>query len=198
MTTCDRCNKRLTRLSSINEKVNTCHDCESAIRDEDFGQSIKGGNDSKYNGNITDDAKISTPNSTTSSNVSSISNRVSGIPGFQLPKSEINTDFKDALLASLYSQVEFLRGELEEKNLLIRTLIIKESEVYNYPESHKYSNGPSTAALRSNAINNESSDVSYSVFDNEISDDISYSQIDSTESFITEEDGDEVFFCGSI
>ena len=77
---------------------------------------------------------------------------------------------------------------------MIRTLIIKESEVYNYPESHKYSNGPSTAASRSNVINNEPSDVSYSVFDNEISDDISYSQIDSTESFTTEEDGDEVFF----
>ena len=102
MTTCDCCNKRLTRLSSINEKVNTCHDCESAIRDEDCEQSIKGGNDSKYNGYITDDAKISTPNSKTSSIVSLISNRVCSIPGFQLAKSEINTDFKDALLASLY------------------------------------------------------------------------------------------------
>ena len=39
MTTCDRCNKRLTRLSSINEKVNTCRDC--AIRDEDCEQFIR-------------------------------------------------------------------------------------------------------------------------------------------------------------
>ena len=77
---------------------------------------------------------------------------------------------------------------------MIRTLIIKESEVYNYPESYKYSNGPSTADSRSNVINNEPSDVSYCVFDNEISDDISYSQIDPTEIFTTEEDGDEVFF----
>ena len=38
-------------------------------------------------------------------------------------------DFKDALLASLYSQVEFLKGELEEKNLLIHTLIINEADV---------------------------------------------------------------------
>ena len=36
-----------------------------------------------------------------------------------------NEKFKDALLASLYSQVEFLRNEIEEKTLLIRTLIIK-------------------------------------------------------------------------
>ena len=42
-------------------------------------------------------------------------------------------NFKDALLAALYSQVEFLRNELNEKNLLIRTLIIRESDVYNYP-----------------------------------------------------------------
>ena len=41
-----------------------------------------------------------------------------------------NNSYKDALLASLYSQVEFLRNEIEGKNLLICTLIIKES-VYN-------------------------------------------------------------------
>ena len=40
-------------------------------------------------------------------------------------------NYKDALLASLYSQVEFLRSEIEEKNLLIRSLIIKENEVYD-------------------------------------------------------------------
>ena len=38
-------------------------------------------------------------------------------------------DYKDSLLASLYSQVEFLRGEIEEKNLLIRTLILREGDV---------------------------------------------------------------------
>ena len=42
-----------------------------------------------------------------------------------------NNSYIDALLASLYSQVEFLRNEIEGKNLLIRTLIIKESDVYN-------------------------------------------------------------------
>ena len=44
-----------------------------------------------------------------------------------------STDFKDALLASLYSQVEFLRNELSEKNLLIRALVIRcgESENFN-------------------------------------------------------------------
>lgn len=40
-------------------------------------------------------------------------------------------NFKDALLANLYSQVEFLKQQIGEKDLLIRTLIIKESDVYN-------------------------------------------------------------------
>ena len=43
----------------------------------------------------------------------------------------VNENFKDAMLASLYAQVDFLKNELEEKNLLIRTLIIQESQVYD-------------------------------------------------------------------
>ena len=39
-------------------------------------------------------------------------------------------DFKDALLASSYAQLEFLKYQLEEKDLLIRTLIIKDNDVY--------------------------------------------------------------------
>ena len=31
--------------------------------------------------------------------------------------------------------MEFLKSEIEEKNLLIRTLLIKESDVYNYNNS---------------------------------------------------------------
>ena len=41
-------------------------------------------------------------------------------------------DFKDALLAILYSQVEFLKNQIEEKDLLIRALFIKENDIYNY------------------------------------------------------------------
>ena len=39
-------------------------------------------------------------------------------------KLEFNSpaNYKDALLASLYSHVDFLKHELEEKKLLIRTL----------------------------------------------------------------------------
>ena len=44
------------------------------------------------------------------------------------PSFNNNENFKNAVLASLYSQVDFLRKELEEKNLIIRTLIIKQSQ----------------------------------------------------------------------
>ena len=40
---------------------------------------------------------------------------------------DTDRDFKDVLLA-LYSQVEFLRNQLDEKDLLIRTLIIRDEE----------------------------------------------------------------------
>ena len=43
----------------------------------------------------------------------------------------VNESYKDALLASLYSQIIFLKNEIEEKNILIRTLISKDSAVHD-------------------------------------------------------------------
>ena len=54
---------------------------------------------------------------------------------FISPETTSDNDFKMSLLVSLYSQVEFLKSEMEEKNLLIRTLLMKESDVYNYNNS---------------------------------------------------------------
>ena len=42
-----------------------------------------------------------------------------------------NEDFKDALLTSLYSQVEFLRNEMAENNRMINSLIKKVNEMCN-------------------------------------------------------------------
>ena len=42
---------------------------------------------------------------------------------------DANRNFKDALLASLYAQVEFLKTKLEENKLLFRTLIIKDCDI---------------------------------------------------------------------
>ena len=42
---------------------------------------------------------------------------------------DVLNNHKDALLASLYTQVTFLKTEIEEKNMLIRTLIFKDHHV---------------------------------------------------------------------
>ena len=44
-------------------------------------------------------------------------------------------NYKDAILVSLYSQLDFLKNELKEKNLPIHTLIIREPDVYNHSTS---------------------------------------------------------------
>ena len=41
---------------------------------------------------------------------------------------DVNDSYKDNLLASLYSQIEFLRKELQEKNIVIRTLLIPSND----------------------------------------------------------------------
>ena len=59
------------------------------------------------------------------------------------------TSFKHALLGSLYAQVEFLKTGLEEKNLLIRTLIIKDSEVL-YNDYNSSNSGSSSEVAKIN------------------------------------------------
>ena len=45
----------------------------------------------------------------------------------------INRDnYKDVLLASLYMQVEYLKTQISEKDLFIRSILIKEQEYYTY------------------------------------------------------------------
>ena len=59
-----------------------------------------------------------------------IENNTSEIKNEEFNKTiDTDSDFKDVLLASLYSQVEFLRNQLEDKDLLIRTLIIRDGEL---------------------------------------------------------------------
>ena len=44
---------------------------------------------------------------------------------------DVSKIFKDALLASLYAQTEFLKKEIEEKNIAIRTLLLKHTRMYS-------------------------------------------------------------------
>ena len=57
----------------------------------------------------------------------------------RLPEINCMINDKDALLASLYSQVTFLKNEIEEKNLFIRTLMLRENDVYNFGNTRSVS-----------------------------------------------------------
>ena len=71
-------------------------------------------------------------------------------------------NYKDALLASLSSQLDFLKNELEEKNLLIRTLI-RESDVYNHSTStHSDSNMEGNDESDGSSVDNKSNRESVS------------------------------------
>ena len=110
MVVCNFCDKRETRARLFSLPF-TCKECENNCKNYATDASMitfvdKSGKEIKINNN-TDIAIERT--------------------------SDINMDdYKDSLLAALYSQVEFLRNELNEKNLLIRTLIIRDREIdYN-------------------------------------------------------------------
>ena len=46
----------------------------------------------------------------------------------KIPKVSLDEDFKDSLLANLYSTVEFMKKELEEKNIVIKALLSLQSK----------------------------------------------------------------------
>ena len=131
MSTCKVCNKRRTRSLCLDDATNICKDIF---------------NSGNYEVTITDDAEVLhesliSENQLYSPPVHCKKDPPAIINDNSLPSISSTIDctlntqdnYKDALLAALYSQVEFLRNELNEKNLLIRTLIIRESDVYNYP-----------------------------------------------------------------
>ena len=99
--------------------------------------SVAGGNDKRCE----DD--LNAKNSCSSiSEIRSMSNENN--VSLTAPSFNNNENFKNALLASLYSQVDFLRKELEEKNLIILTLIIKESQSNCGIKSNKSGSGDSS------------------------------------------------------
>ena len=54
----------------------------------------------------------------------------------EIPKIRFEEDFKDSLLANLYSTVEFLKKELEEKNFIIKALLARENVVCLCSKNH--------------------------------------------------------------
>ena len=108
MVTCNFCDKRMTRARSFSLPC-TCTECLN----NRSNYATSANDDINY---ITSGGKSIVINSETELDIEIESEKTNPVD---------STDFKDALLASLYSQVEFLRNELSGKNLLIRALIIR-------------------------------------------------------------------------
>ena len=142
MTVCNFCNKRESRSCTFEEPY-TCNEC---CRNKDNYAKVDDNiifiDSSNKKIQITSETELDIVNtySTANNSIDSNDNEI---------KSLIDTEnFKDALLASLYSQVEFLGTQIEEKDLLIRTLIIKESDIYNYESSRNIEADNSVTSLR--------------------------------------------------
>ena len=122
MVLCSFCNKRESR----SRRFSTAYVCEECYNDDnnyDFNYELNNdelifvdASNKKYK--ISKDTELEILNITQSTN----NEKNIGLP--------IDDEhFKNALLASLYSQVEFLKSQLEEKDLLIRTLIIRDQDI---------------------------------------------------------------------
>ena len=70
---------------------------------------------------------------------------------------DVTENFKDALMASLYSQVEFLKNEIEEKNLVIRTLLTgnKETRQNSATPTHSFSRFNNTSEYNGDNDDND-------------------------------------------
>ena len=63
----------------------------------------------------------------------------------EAPILDIENNLKDALLQSLYGQLDFMKNEIEEKNMLIRRELLRRvnevltKKIRNRPSSHRLS-----------------------------------------------------------
>ena len=141
MSNCSTCKRRITRNRSLYLNSNICHECITKLNDRNYVVTTNG----ELLTSNCDNNVLDIPNDTLDINrkdddliiVDSISNEIriaeeTETPTVEIPIMNCLDDHKDALLASLYSQVMFLRQNIEEKNLLLRILILKETEVNNY------------------------------------------------------------------
>ena len=161
MSSCKICNKGKTGAVCIDDATNICAKCKDTINNGDYEVIINNNNDVSYDDKINKN-DISTPiikctnNTTIASEYES--NNEQDAQSIMKSKHILNKDnYKEALLASLYSQVEFLRNELEEKNLLLRTLIIRNVQNYSVNLSDtRLSSSPSSSLLSNSTCGDQS------------------------------------------
>ena len=135
MALCNFCNRKETR----NRQFATPFTCIECINNSDNYTN----EESAHSGDIIfisdEGKKVTTINESTELKIINSADDTSKIIPTQDLKNNSN-DFKDNLLASLYSQVEFLKNmimekdrQLEESNLHIRALLTKECDIHDIP-----------------------------------------------------------------
>ena len=119
MTVCNLCSKRESRARNFSLPF-TSKECEENSKNFSSGLSDDGityieGNGKHFKINSETEVDIVTDISTEKAIVFEVD-----VHNMKEGKPIVIKDYKDALLASLYSQVEHLKSELDEKNLFIR------------------------------------------------------------------------------
>ena len=148
MSNCSICERKITRCRPLYLNTNICSECLSKIRNNDYiiftnhSDEILGESDDDCD-NLSRKSKNGTIDSSEANDdlfiIDASGKEVKVTEEIKInvePKLDFCMDnYKNALLASLYSQLDFLKNELDEKKLVVRTLIIKEADVYNYNDS---------------------------------------------------------------
>ena len=131
MVLCNFCNKRESRSQPFSEAY-VCQECFDDDNNYDFN-SNSNKDDLIFVDASNKTYKINSDTELDILNVTDSMNRDNNnITSHDTPIDIGN--FKNALLSSLYSQVEFLRSQLEEKDILIRTLLLRDQDVRHYSE----------------------------------------------------------------
>ena len=121
MTLCNFCNRRESRTRRFSEPF-VCVECYNDSTNRDINKdeiTYVDAYNNRYG--ISSDTEIEVVKSQEKLNNNTKSDAA---------PINVEDNYKDALLASLYTQVEFLKSQLIEKDILIKTLLIKEHDYY--------------------------------------------------------------------
>ena len=135
MSVCNICNRKETRNRELITDTNICTECMEKIKYHNY--EIKYPNyEILHKKDESISKELPCDNGTNQSNLYNSSCDEDEEEMEQKPEFNNNSNFKDDLLATLYAQVDFWKHEIAKKNLLIRTLTIKESDVYTAAPYH--------------------------------------------------------------
>ena len=143
MTICNFCNKRESRASSFSDAF-VCKECYDNPDNYDIDRKgITFIDSSNKRVQLSSDTNIDIISSNSEDEIST----------------QNNIENLDALLASLFTQIEFLKDQIKEKDLVIRTLLIGEQDYYyNYDYGESGCVEEDDVHTRENSSTSEESD----------------------------------------